>query len=153
MISDTHGNVNRAFAAHTRSEPVDAIIHLGDGSSDADALRDALEIPVIAVSGNCDPGSNAPRECVWECEGKKFLLTHGDAYQVKSGFARLHQRVLELKVDGALFGHTHQHVCENISGVLFINPGTLAAYSTNRSYAILNITAKDGITCQHCESE
>jgi putative phosphoesterase len=149
VISDTHGSVTRAFAAHTHSEPVDAIIHLGDGSSDADALRDALDIPVIAVAGNCDLGSKAPREYLWECEGKKLLLTHGDAYQVKSGLVRLHQRAQELKVDVALFGHTHQRLCESISGILLINPGTLANQSITRSYAVLQISPEEGITCQH----
>ncbi|MDD2898879.1 MAG: metallophosphoesterase [Desulfuromonadaceae bacterium] len=153
VISDTHGNVNGAFAAHTRSEPVDAIVHLGDGSSDADILREALDIPVISVAGNCDPGSTSPRECVWECEGKKLLLTHGDAYQVKSGLVRLQQRVLELGIDGALFGHTHQRICEKFSGILLINPGTLAAYGMSRSYAVLSITLEEGLTCRHFDLE
>jgi putative phosphoesterase len=148
VISDTHGSINRAFIAHTLSEPVDVVIHLGDGSSDADLLREALDIPVINVAGNCDPGSNAPREYVWECEGKRIMLTHGDAYQVKSGLARLQQRAQKIGVDAVLFGHTHQGVLENRSGLLMVNPGTLAHYSHHRSYAVLNITS-EGISSQH----
>ena len=148
VISDSHGNVNRAFTAHTRSEPVDIVIHLGDGSADADMLREALDVPVINVAGNCDPGSNAPRELVWECEGKRILLTHGDAYQVKSGLSRLRQRAEEIGVDAVLFGHTHQGVLENYSGLLLINPGSLANQSYPRSYAVLDITC-NGITSRH----
>lgn len=148
VISDTHGNINRAFTAHTRSEPVDAVIHLGDGSADADLLREALDVPVINVAGNCDPGSNAPRERVWECEGKRILLTHGDAYQVKSGLAKLRQRAQEIGADAVLFGHTHQGVHENHAGLLLVNPGTLSNAGHHRSYAVLTITT-EGITSRH----
>ena len=148
VISDTHGNVNRAFTAHTRSEPVDVVIHLGDGSADADLLREALDVPIINVAGNCDPGSNAPRELVWECEGKRILLTHGDAYQVKSGLARLRQRAEEIGVDSVLFGHTHLGVLENHAGLLLVNPGTLSNVGHHCSYAVLIITS-EGITSRH----
>jgi putative phosphoesterase len=148
VISDSHGNWKLAFAAHTRTEPVDAIIHLGDGSADADMLRLALDVPVINVAGNCDPGSGAPRERVWECEGKRILLTHGDAYQVKSGLAKLRQRALEVGADAALFGHTHQVLLDDDSGLLLLNPGTLANHGHHRSYAVLNISP-EGFVAQH----
>ena len=148
VISDTHGDVNRALSAHTQSGPVDAVIHLGDGCAEADLLRKVLDIPVINVAGNCDPGANAPRERVWECEGKRILLTHGDAYQVKSGLGRLRQRAEEIGVDAVLFGHTHHAVVENHSGLLMVNPGTLAHYGHHRSYAVLSLLS-EGITVQH----
>lgn len=148
VISDTHGNVTRAFIAHSRCEPVDALIHLGDGCADAEQLREVLEIPVINVAGNCDPGSGAPRERVWECEGKRLLLTHGDAYQVKSGLERLRQRAQEIGVDAAFFGHTHQSLLENKSGLVLLNPGTLANHGHHRSYAVVDITPA-GIDCRH----
>lgn len=148
VISDTHGNTSLAFRAHTLSEPVDAIIHLGDGAADAELLRAALEIPVINVAGNCDPGSYAPREQVWECEGKRILLTHGDLYQVKRGLAWLRQRAEEIGADAALFGHTHQGLLENHAGLLLVNPGTLSHAGHHRSYAVLDITP-DGITARH----
>ena len=148
VISDTHGSANRAFIAHSLAEPVDAIIHLGDGAADADSLREALDVPVINVAGNCDPGSNAPRERVWVCEGKRILLTHGDAYQVKSGLARLRQRAEEVCADAVLFGHTHQMALEDQAGLLLVNPGTLASAAQHRSFAVLNITP-EGITSRH----
>lgn len=148
VISDTHGNVSRAFTAYSRCKPVDAVVHLGDGTADAVLLRETLDIPVIAVAGNCDPGSHTPHELVCEFEGKKILLTHGNAYQVKSGLARLQQRAEEIGVDAVLFGHTHTGVCEKHSDLLLINPGTLSNHGHHRSYAVLNITP-EGITCRH----
>jgi putative phosphoesterase len=152
VISDTHGSWTRALAAHTRTEPVDAIIHLGDGSADVDLLRQTLDVRIINVAGNCDPGSSAPRELVWECEGKRILLTHGDAYQVKSGLAKLRQRALEIGADAALFGHTHRALLENISGLLLINPGNLANHGHHRSYAVLDISP-EGIVSQHFNTD
>ena len=148
VISDSHGNSNRAFAAYTLSEPVDVIIHLGDGSAEADLLREVLDVQVINVAGNCDTGSNAPRELVWECEGKRILLTHGDVYQVKSGLTRLRQRAEEVGADAVLFGHTHQAVLEKHPGLLLINPGTLSIVSNHSSYAQLVITP-DGVFSKH----
>ena len=150
VISDTHGDVNYAFTAHTLSEPVDVIIHLGDGSADAELLRETLDVPVINIAGNCDPCSNAPRERVWECEGKRILLTHGDAYQVKCGLVRLRQRAEEIGADAVLFGHTHHGVLEHHDGLLLINPGTLSKHGQLRSFAVLFITP-DGITARHFE--
>jgi uncharacterized protein len=148
VISDTHGSSKRAFNAHSLSEPVDAIIHLGDGAADADLLREALDVPVINVAGNCDPGSKAPRERLLECEGKRILLTHGDAYQVKSGLARLRQRAEEVGVDAVLFGHTHLGIQENHAGLLLVNPGTLSNAAQHRTFAVL-IISPEGITSRH----
>lgn len=148
VLSDTHGNSTSAFRAHSCCEPVDIIIHLGDGEVDADQLRDALDVPVISVAGNCDMGSRAPRERVWECEGKRVMLTHGDAYRVKSGLGMLQQRAEEIGADAVLFGHTHQAVHEKHSGILLVNPGTLSNSCQHRSYAVLIITPEE-ITVQH----
>ncbi|MDD2365493.1 MAG: metallophosphoesterase [Desulfuromonadaceae bacterium] len=148
VISDTHGNYSRALSAHTLSEPVDLIIHLGDGDDDVKVLRDALGITVISVAGNCDAGSNAPREMLSEYMGKRLFLTHGDAYRVKSSLKNLQTRGAELRVDAVLFGHTHIAYSEINSGILFLNPGSLANHSSHRSYAILDVTT-DGIFSEH----
>lgn len=148
VMSDTHGDVSRAFIALSLVEPVDVVIHLGDGSADAELLREALDVPVISIAGNCDPGSRAPREHLWECEGKRILLTHGDAYQVKSGLGRLQKRAEEVGADAVLFGHTHQSVFENHAVLLLVNPGALSNAAHHRSVAVLNITS-DGITSRH----
>lgn len=151
VISDTHGDVNRALSAHSSVEPVDIVVHLGDGCADADLLRAALDVPVINVAGNCDLGAQAPRECVWECEGKRILLTHGDAYKVKIDLIRLRRRAEEIGVDAVLFGHTHHAVVEKHHGLLMVNPGTLANYGQHHSYAVLNLLP-EGITVQQYDS-
>lgn len=148
VISDTHGNTSLTFRAHGLSEPVDIIFHLGDGSTDADLLRDVLDVPVINVAGNCDIGSNAPRELVWEGEGKRILLTHGDAYRVKSGLIRLEQRGREVGANAVLFGHSHLATNEVRSELLLLNPGTLTHAAHYRTYAVLEISS-DCISASH----
>jgi putative phosphoesterase len=142
VLSDTHGNLALAFQACTLAEPVDTIIHLGDGAEDAELLRHALGIAVINVAGNCDPGSNAPRELLWKCMGKRLLLVHGDAFGVKDGLGRLEQRAIEAKADAVLFGHSHRAYVETRSGVLFVNPGTLMRTSPHHTFAVLEISER-----------
>jgi len=148
VLSDTHGNTPLAFRAHGLAEPVDMIFHLGDGSADADLLREVLDVPVINVAGNCDIGSNAPRELVWEGGGKRILLTHGDAYRVKSGLGRLEQRGREVGANAVLFGHSHLATNEVRSDLLLLNPGTLTHAAHHRTYAVLEISS-GGISARH----
>lgn len=140
VISDTHDNIMLALKAHSLSEQTEIIIHLGDGLSDADLIREFLNANVISVAGNCDLGSSAPRELLWECEGKRVLLTHGDAYGVKAGLGKLKRRALEVRADLVLFGHSHLATQELYSGILFLNPGTMMKASLNKSYAIVDMS-------------
>lgn len=147
VISDTHGNYPLAVQASDLAEPFDAVIHLGDGDDDVEILSRILEVKVIQVAGNCDLGSSAPRELLLECEGKRLLLTHGDLYGIKKGVGRLEQRGIESKADAVLFGHTHYPTVADLSGMLFINPGTLMKSDRRTTYATLEVTPA-GITAR-----
>jgi uncharacterized protein len=147
VISDTHGNYPLAVKASDLAAPFDAVIHLGDGDDDAEILSRIMEVRVIRVAGNCDHGSSAPRELLWECEGKRLLLTHGDKYGIKKGMSRLEQRGIESEADVVLFGHTHDPTVTGLSGILFINPGTLMKSECRTTYATLEVTP-DGITAR-----
>jgi len=140
VISDTHGNYPLALRASSMAQSFDTLIHLGDADDDVAMLEYALGISVLHVAGNCDFGSTAPRELIWECEGKKLLLVHGDAYGVKSGLTRLERRCKEVGVDAVLFGHTHQATIVTLPGLLAVNPGTLMRGSSAPSFAILEIS-------------
>ena len=128
VISDTHGNIRQTVRACDQLQP-DAVIHLGDGNEEALLLMAALDVPVIAVAGNCDRHADSPRELVWECLGKRLLLTHGDVYDVKRGAARLEQRGVEVGADAVLYGHTHIPTVYWVSDMLVLNPGSLMGAS------------------------
>lgn len=140
VISDSHGNWPLVLRAVNPSEPVDCVIHLGDGDDDAELLARITGADVIRVAGNCDTDSDAPRELLWECEGKRLLLVHGDRYGVKSGVGRLEQRGIEAGADCVLFGHTHCATVITLSGILFVNPGALMRSDRPATFALLEIT-------------
>jgi putative phosphoesterase len=139
VMSDTHENYPLALCAIEMAWPVDAVIHLGDCITDADQLSHVLAVPLMRVAGNCDFNADAPREFVWECEGKRLLLLHGDRFGVKSGLGRLEKYAAEVGVDAVLYGHTHVATVTTLSGMLFINPGTLLKTSAFKSFAIVEV--------------
>lgn len=149
ITSDSHGNSALLFRALGQADPVDIIIHLGDGTADAEILCRALGREVIRIAGNCDPIASAPRELIWKCEGKNILLTHGDTYGVKGGLGRLAQRGVELNVDVILFGHSHCCTLESISNILLVNPGALERAQIAASFAILEVTAEKIVAHHH----
>lgn len=145
VISDTHGNYPLALKACDLAGPIDTVIHLGDGSEDAALIAHVMGIDLIRVSGNCDHGSAGFREKLWECEGHRLLLTHGDRYGVKNGLGKLEQHGLEAGATAVLFGHTHCAVIITLSDILFVNPGTLMRSDRQPTFAILEVTPA-GIT-------
>ncbi len=147
LMSDSHGNFPLALKACDTAKTFDRLLHLGDGADDAALLANALEAEVIHVAGNCDIGSTSQRELLWECEGKRLLLVHGDAYGVKSGLARLEARAVALGADAVLFGHTRRATVTNLSGILAVNPGTLMRNALQTTFAVLEISAA-GITAR-----
>src|SRR5512136_16378 len=120
VMSDSHGNLPLALQACDIAESFDALIHLGDGGEDAEVLAHAVDVKVFHLAGNCDPGSASPRELLWECEGKKLMMMHGDAYGVKSGLGLLERRAREVQADAVLFGHTHCALVTSLSGILAV---------------------------------
>jgi uncharacterized protein len=139
VTSDTHGNYPLLFRACEMVSPFDAVIHLGDGEDDANLIAHVLGIEVISVAGNCDLGSNAPREKIWECKGQRLLLTHGDRYGVKNGIHKLEQRGVEVGAHAVLYGHSHLAAITTLSRILLVNPGTLIKTASQQTVAILEV--------------
>ncbi|SCG82095.1 hypothetical protein DW1_0475 [Proteiniborus sp. DW1] len=142
IISDTHGYVQGCIDALNKIEGIDIIIHLGDYTKDVKAIREAFNITVLNVKGNCDSYDfETPDDNIIEIKGKKIFATHGDLYRVKQGLNDIYYRAKELDVDVALFGHSHTSTLVEYDGVLFLNPGspTLPRAGTSKSIGILYI--------------
>lgn len=139
IVSDTHGNDTGIVLALQALQPVDLVVHCGDGEADISLLESIDNIATVRVAGNCDVGSGAPRELLCEWKGVKVLICHGDRYGVKAGFAKLEARGLEAGVHAILYGHTHLAMVEERSGMLLVNPGTLFSQASFKSCAILEI--------------
>ena len=103
---------------------MELVFHLGDNVEDVEIIEKFLKVPIINVVGNCDFSETVPEEVTYEIQNKKFFLTHGDRYDVKSDYRRLQKKAKEIEADVVLFGHTHKSENFNESGILFMNPGS-----------------------------
>lgn len=140
VISDSHIIPTRDLeqvAEHFATLNANRLIHLGDGSRDADCLQDFLDIPLTTVVGNCDlsRGSLLPAEVTLNIGGAKFLICHGHTHYVKNSLIRLKLRAEEVCANAALYGHTHIPNIEYAEGILLLNPGALR----DKRYAVLDI--------------
>ncbi len=128
IFSDSHGRVRAMHAAMERQiTPPDAIFFLGDGLRDTEML--AYEANAFySVRGNCDWFSgydDTPNERIVFFAGQRILMTHGHAYNVKSGIGALLIRAAAVDADLVLFGHTHEPICECIPAGTVIGDRTL----------------------------
>lgn len=158
IFSDSHGRTDgmRLALSLQRSRPA-AVIHLGDGVRDAEAL-DLNGIPLYTVRGNCDFRSEffsgaCPEECLTSIGGHLALMTHGARYGVKGGLERLLSYAAQKGADFVLYGHTHRSHLEvlpvgtEIGGVQLrrpmyvFNPGSIGRneYGEGLSFGVLTL--------------
>ena len=128
VFSDSHGDHEALDELLERMGALDAVCFLGDVARDAEHLRERLAAmpnqPVLyAVRGNNDYYSicTLPWELLIELGGVRIYMTHG--HQLVS-LMNLAYKAQECGAQVALFGHTHQALCETVQGVLLLNPGS-----------------------------
>lgn len=128
VISDSHGKTDSIpLLLECYNRKVHTVIHLGDNVRDL--LQFESQYPTmsfIAVAGNCDFTTCAPRERIITLSSKQFLLTHGHNLNVKTSYNRLMYYSLEREVDACLFGHTHIPEVFSHDSVFFMNPGSIS---------------------------
>ena len=128
VFSDSHGDHEALDELLERMGALDAVCFLGDVARDAEHLRERLAAmpnqPVLyAVRGNNDYYSTCtlPWDLLIELGGVRIYLTHG--HRLVS-LMNLAYKAQECGAQVALFGHTHQALCETVQGVLLLNPGS-----------------------------
>lgn len=126
VFSDSHGDKRALARLLEQMGHIDAACFLGDVASDAQFLRDKLaQLPhgpvLYAVRGNNDLASMLPDDMLVELGGKRIYITHGHLCASPLSLA---YRTKENGADIALFGHTHEPLCEYAYGVLLLNPGS-----------------------------
>lgn len=143
VISDTHGDTNKAEEAIKKNKGINLIIHLGDYFRDAQKLSNMFpEIPIEYIYGNSDfMIEDVPAEKVLEIDGKRIFITHGHRYSVKWDYDKLYKKAEEMKVDLLLFGHTHIADLIRKESYCVLNPGSISdpRDDSNESYAIIDI--------------
>ena len=138
IVSDSHRNRAALDKLDGLFAECDYIVHLGDLSSDGGYVRAKYPQKTIVINGNCDFDKLGDNERIVEAEGVKIFMCHGHAYGVKQTLDRLVYAAQERGCTVALYGHTHEARCEEIGGVLTINPGTLSRYA-RQSYCYLTV--------------
>lgn len=143
VISDTHGDTNKAEEAIRSNKEVNLIIHLGDYFRDAQKLSGMFpDIPMEYIYGNSDfMVEDVPAEKLLEICGKRIFITHGHRYSVKWDYGRLYKKAEELKADAILFGHTHIPEIIEKDDYFLLNPGSTSdpRDEADESYAIIDI--------------
>lgn len=134
VVSDTHRMIKYINSAKELIKEADILVHLGDNIEDVELLEEGFKGKVYAVAGNCDYSKKYPKETIIEVNGRKIFFTHGDLYGVKSSINNIYYRGRELEVDIVLFGHTHQHVIEEESGIILMNPGSISLPKSKGRY-------------------
>lgn len=138
IISDSHGLTKELEIIRERHlNEVDLMIHCGDSELTPD---DQAIAGYVTVMGNCDYGGY-PLETTAEAGGKKFFITHGHRYSVKSTLMNLKYKAQEVHADIVCFGHSHLLGAEVIDHTLFLNPGSirLPRERLEKTYVILEV--------------
>ncbi|ETI67854.1 metallophosphoesterase family protein [Neobacillus vireti] len=139
VVSDSHGLTKELEVLKERHKgEVELMIHCGDSELSPD---DKAISEYLTVLGNCDFGGGYPLETTSEVAGRKFLVTHGHRYSVKSSLMNLNYKAKEVKADIVCFGHSHVLGAEVIDGILFLNPGSirLPRGRLEKTYVILDL--------------
>jgi len=143
-MSDSHGNKSNMLEAVSLETP-ELILHLGDHDRDCiDIEFEYPQIPLRSVRGNCDRSSAGLDMDEFSFENKRFFMTHGHLFSVKTGKTKIIETSVDRGVDILLFGHTHIPHYSVIGSLTAVNPGNIG--EGGKHYAIIEI--KNGaITC------
>ena len=146
VMSDSHGSKNNILDAVEIESP-DHILHCGDNNRDCDVIVSMYPgIPLRSVKGNCDRHAAGMDMDEFILGEKRFFMTHGHLFGVKTGRTSIINTAVNRGVDILLFGHTHIPHYSIIDDLIVINPGSIGA--GGKSYAVLEI--KNGeVKCDH----
>lgn len=152
VVSDSHGNVSmlqRIFLKHGKA--CDGFCFCGDGLSDltecfsmasADSeLKKAIPPCIVAVSGNCDFGSQSfftnlrkdsqqedasfSEAALLTASGFKIFVTHGRSHDNFSSINYLSDIAEANSAEIVLFGHSHIPEYTQRENRVFVNPGSI----------------------------
>lgn len=144
VISDTHGSLTAFEQALKCIGDVDLLIHAGDvlyhgprnplpdGYNPAGLAErlSKLETPILLVKGNVDaeiddwvlPYPLAPYVLVQDGT-RRIVAYHGYQHSSQEEMTKFAAR---FQAQVLIFGHIHQPVLEEVSGVALLNPGSVA---------------------------
>ena len=146
VLSDSHGNISGVRDAIRKNRDADAIVFLGDGASDIEAVSATdTEHAFFAVRGNCDFSAYLRGVPISRAEmldlGLPIFITHGDAYGVKNGYDAILQAGVSRGAKIVMFGHTHTPLeyYDSDTGIYLFNPGSISREYGGASFGIVTL--------------
>lgn len=130
IFSDSHGDHDALDVLLEKMGYLDAACFLGDVAKDAYYLEDRLaampnQPKLYAVRGNNDFACRLPVDLLVDLGGVPVYMTHGHTVVSLMSLA---YRAQEKGAKIALFGHTHQALCDYVGDVMVLNPGSAGNY-------------------------
>lgn len=171
LMSDTHGELEKARMIVEKNESVDVSIHLGDVGFPLQELS-----KFHLVRGNHDKDCSLPMELMLDLEGRKVLCMHGNRFDDETMQEVLAQENINCEnlmevcmqtlygkiaayakrkgCNTVFFGHTHHQYAGVVEGVVLVNPGSVCFGTPQRGYAIVQIQHEEIDTrFYHCDEE
>jgi hypothetical protein len=147
VLSDTHGDIEKAKEVIKKHKDIDLIIHCGDFIYDALELQKTTSKEIIMVKGNCDGARGDNDYIKYKTPYGYLLIAHGHQYGVKRSYLNITYKAKETECVCAVFGHTHMPYIGESDGIKLFNPGSLSRPSdgSNGSYGII-ISEEDNIS-------
>lgn len=124
VVSDSHGNRDIVSRIIKHENPLDYIVHCGDGAGDLFNVEMPDGVKVTRVTGNVDLYRNYHMERIeiFTLNSLKIMVVHGDQFRVHNNYEWLIREAAERGVDLVFFGHTHKKHLSGNRPVIF-NPG------------------------------
>jgi putative phosphoesterase len=130
VLSDTHGHISvleTVLRWVKDNYIIDTVVFLGDGIQDLrrTPLTAYFSCEWVKVRGNNDFEFSLPETACLNWRGHRFFACHGHRHALYRNYDTLVAAAHGMEADVVLFGHAHVPSCENVHGILFINPGSI----------------------------
>ncbi len=149
VVSDSHGLRKELRMIREKHPEADAYLHCGDSELDKNHLDGW-----VSVLGNMD-FYVYPKELVIDVNGVNVYMTHSHLIDYRDRTKLVAKEAARRNCKIALFGHSHLYFCEEIDGIICVNPGSLR-YNRDRSlpsYAIIDIDSDQKVSVRRINLE
>lgn len=150
LVSDTHIPSRADGFPEWVIEAIEASDHLVH-AGDFDSPRTHFDQRVLAggsftgVAGNMDPTLGLPEVATVECDGVRFVVTHGDGFGRGEPYRRaLADLAREYDAAVAVGGHTHRLTDETVDGVRILNPGSATGAAPAEEPTLITVECDNG---------
>ncbi|WP_303996524.1 metallophosphoesterase [Megamonas hypermegale] len=144
IMSDSHYNLDAIDDAVCLADDVDVWFHAGDSIEDAQYLEKVSGKKVYAVAGNVDWTADGPDSILVDISGIRIFMTHGHAYNVKTGLEYLNEQAEDVNADLIIYGHSHVGLKKTIGNRLFVNPGSVSEPRDGLFPSFMTATIENG---------